>query len=281
MTSIDGKVVFITGSTSGLGRKLAERLVSEGAGVVLHGRSSERCESTVQEIQEATGSDRLPYHVANLASLAEVRRLADAVREQHDRLDVLVNNAGVGGGPAQDGTRELSEDGYELRFAVNHLAHYLLTHRLLPLLRASAPARVVNVASGAQEAIDFDDVHLERDYSSSRAYTQSKLAQVMFTFGLAETLDAGEVTVNSLHPASLMDTKMAQRWYGSAMSSVEEGVAATHRLITDPKLAGVTGRYFSGQQEARAAKQAYDAEARRRLHDLSEELTTQHAGSTE
>ncbi|RCW45070.1 NAD(P)-dependent dehydrogenase (short-subunit alcohol dehydrogenase family) [Halopolyspora algeriensis] len=278
MTSADGQVVFITGSTSGLGRKLAERLASEGAGVVLHGRSSERCESTVQEIQEATGSDRLPYHVANLASLAEVRRLADEVREQHGRLDVLVNNAGAGGGPAEEGTREISEDGYELRFAINHLAHYLLTHRLLPLLRSSAPARVVNVASGAQEAIDFDDVQLERDYSSSRAYTQSKLAQVMFTFDLAEALNADEVTINSLHPASLMDTKMAQRWYGSAMTSVEEGVAATHRLVTDPELAGVTGRYFSGQQEARAHEQAYDAEARRRLRELSEQLTSQAVG---
>lgn len=273
MTNVGGQVVLITGSTSGLGRQLAERLASEGATVVLHGRSGERCASTAREIQDATGSDRLPCHVANLASLAEARRLADEVRDRYDRLDVLVNNAGVGGGPAADGTRELSEDGYELRFAVNHLAHHLLTHRLLPLLRASAPARVVNVASGAQQPIDFDDVHLERDYSSTRAYGQSKLAQVMFTFGLAETLDAGEVTVNSLHPASLMDTKMAQRWYGDTMTSVEEGVAATLRLIEAPELDGITGRYFNGTREARANDQAYDREARRRLHDLSEELT--------
>lgn len=274
MTNVDGRVVLITGSTSGMGRQLAERLVSEGATVVLHGRSSERCESTARELQDIAGGDRPHHHVADLASLAEVRRLADEVRDHHERLDVLVNNAGVGGGPAANGARELSEDGYELRFAVNHLAHHLLTRRLLPLLRSSSPARVVNVASGAQQAIDFDDVHLERDYSPSRAYGQSKLAQVMFTFDLAEALDAGEVTVNSLHPASLMDTRMVRQWYGGAMTSVEEGVRATHRLVEDLELAGVTGRYFSGRREARAHEQAYAPEARRRLEELSRELTS-------
>jgi NAD(P)-dependent dehydrogenase (short-subunit alcohol dehydrogenase family) len=257
----------VTGSTDGLGRALARELVSRGATVLLHGRNQERLEDARHEVGAAA------TYLGDFSSLAEVRRLASALERDHERLDVLVNNAGIGGG---DGRREESADGYELRFAVNYLAHFLLTSLLLPLLRRSAPARIVNVASAGQAVIDFDDVMLERRYDAVRAYGQSKLAQIMFTFELAERLradDAG-VTVNALHPASLMNTKMVYESFGYTMSTVEEGVEATLRLAISPELQGVTGRYFDRLREGRPNRQAEDPEARRRLWDLSEELVS-------
>jgi NAD(P)-dependent dehydrogenase (short-subunit alcohol dehydrogenase family) len=180
-----------------------------------------------------------------------------------------VNNAGIGtnvpGGP----TRQESRDGHELRFAVNYLAPYLLTRKLLPLLQHSAPARIVNVSSIGQQAIDFDDVMLTRNYSGVRAYCQSKLAQILDTFDLAERLSAAEVTVNALHPATFMPTKMVP----SPISTLEEGVTATLHLVLDPQLTNVTGRFFNGLREHKADAQAYDAEARRKLRALSEKLT--------
>jgi NAD(P)-dependent dehydrogenase (short-subunit alcohol dehydrogenase family) len=235
--------------------------------VLLHGRNRERLETTLEEIRRETGNEKLSSYRADLSSLGEVRALAEQVLTGQDRLDVLVNNAGV-----IAGERRESEDGYELTFAVNYLAHFLLTRLLVPLLRDSAPARVVNVASAGQSPIDFDDVMLERGYDPMRAYTQSKLAQVMFTFELAERLRDSGVTVNALHPASLMDTRMVLETFGRSMSTVEEGAEATVRLATSPDLEGITGRYFDGTREGRADPQAYHEEARKRLWTLSEEL---------
>jgi NAD(P)-dependent dehydrogenase (short-subunit alcohol dehydrogenase family) len=264
---VDRQTILVTGATDGLGRALARELVSRGATVLLHGRSEERLEDTQRELGAAA------TYVADFSSLEEVRRLASALERDQERLDLLVNNAGIGGG---NGRREESADGYELRFAVNYLAPFLLTNLLLPLLRHSAPARIVNVASAGQAAIDFDDVMLERRYDAMRAYGQSKLTQIMFTFELAERLrgeNAG-VTVNALHPASLMNTKMVYESFGYTMSTVEDGVEATLRLAISPELEGVTGRYFDRLREARPNKQADDAEARRRLWRLSEELVS-------
>ena len=196
-----------------------------------------------------------------------MRDLAERILSEYDRLDVLVNNAGI---IVQE--RKESEDGYELTFAVNYLSHFLLTSLLLPLLKGSAPARVVNVASAGQSPIDFDDPMLERGYDAMKAYSQSKLAQIMFTFELAERLSGTGVSVNALHPASLMDTKMVQDTFGYTMSTVEEGTEAVVRLAVSPELEGVTGRYFDGTREARADGQAYDKEARQTLWELSEEL---------
>jgi NAD(P)-dependent dehydrogenase (short-subunit alcohol dehydrogenase family) len=272
MRPVDQQTILVTGATDGLGRALAGELARRGATVLLHGRSKQRLEETRRELGQATGNHRLHGHLADLASLQEVRRLGSEVAGGQERLDVLVNNAGIGG----TGQRELSADGHELRFAVNYLAPFLLTDLLLPLLRRSAPARIVNVASVGQAPIDFDDVMLERGYDPMRAYRQSKLAQVMFTFELAERLRAaGEagVTVNALHPASLMNTKMVLESFGYTMSTVEDGVEATLRLVVSPELEGVSGRYYDRLREARADPQAYDPEARRRLWRLSQELT--------
>ncbi|MFJ1587719.1 SDR family NAD(P)-dependent oxidoreductase [Streptomyces sp. NPDC088197] len=264
------RTILITGSTDGLGRWLAIRLATDGARVLIHGRDARRAEEVRDAIREATGEDRAEVLLADVSDLGQVDRLADEVLARADRLDVLVNNAGIGTA-SPGGAREADEHGVERRFAVNYLAGYRLTHRLLPLLTASAPSRIVNVASAGQQAIDFGDPMLSKDYDGGRAYTQSKLAQVMFTFDLAEALKGTGVTVNALHPATYMDTTMVREGGIAPWSSVEEGGEATLRLIEGTDVG--TGRYFNGTREARADRQAYDGDARRRLRELSEELT--------
>ena len=259
--------ILVTGATDGLGKHVASALARRGATVLLHGRSPERLEVTLEELRGQTSSQKVGSYLADLSSLAAVRDLAERILSEYDRLDVLVNNAGI---IVQE--RKESEDGYELTFAVNYLSHFLLTSLLLPLLKNSAPARVVNVASAGQSPIDFDDPMLERGYDAMRAYSQSKLAQIMFTFELAERLSGTGVSVNALHPASLMDTKMVQDTFGYTMSTVEEGSEAVVHLAVSSELEGVTGRYFDGTREARADGQAYDKEARQTLWELSEEL---------
>ena len=269
---LDKQVVLVTGATSGIGRGLARAVAAQGATVLLHGRDPERGEATAKQIRESTDGDRLAVYQADLASLAQVRSLANEVLRDHDRLDVLVNNAGVGTGPGGQAPRAVSEDGYELRFAVNYLAPFLLTRLLQPLLLQSAPARIVNVVSAGQAPLDFDDLMLERGWTGSEAYCRSKLALVMFTFDLADELRGVGVTANSLHPGTFMPTKMVLEAGVTPMDSVESGVEATHRLVVDPAVGGVTGRYFDRKDEARAHPQAYDPEARRVLRERSAEL---------
>jgi len=266
-------VVLITGSTDGLGRAVAERLATQGATVLLHGRDGEKLASTAHELRSATGNDRVRTYLADFSSLEQVRTMANEVEAENHRLHVLVNNAGVGSGKPAGTTRQETQDGYELRFGVNHLAGFVLTLRLLPLLRRSAPSRVVNVASAGQYPIDFDDVMLQREYAGSRAYRQSKLAQIMFGFELADRVPADEVTVNSLHPATMMPTKIVLEQHGSSKERLEDGVDATLRLVIGEELEGISGLYFNRQLEERADDQAYDEQARQRLWDLSAELT--------
>lgn len=270
MTELNGKTALVTGSTDGVGRLVAKHLGEMGAHVLVHGRNRDRGERLVAEIE--AGGGRAELLLADLAALSEVRALAEAVRRRTDRLDILINNAGIGTG-RPGAPRETSADGHELRFAVNYLAGFLLTHLLLPLLKKSAPARIVNVASAGQQPIDFADVMLERGYSGARAYCQSKLAQIMFTFDLAEDLRGSGVTVNALHPATYMDTTMVRGAGVTPISTVEEGAEAILYLATSPALEGRSGLYFDGLREARAHPQAYDAEARRRLKALSLQLT--------
>ncbi|RWF43567.1 MAG: SDR family NAD(P)-dependent oxidoreductase [Mesorhizobium sp.] len=271
------KTVLITGSTDGVGRMVAERLGASGAHVLVHGRDAARGKAVVAAVEAAGGNAELV--VADLSSLAEVRRLAEAVRARTNRLDILINNAGIGTA-GEASKRQVSADGYELRFAVNYLAGFLLTSELLPLLRASAPARIVNVASAGQQAIDFDDVMLTRGYSGRRAYCQSKLAQILFTVDLAGELKGSGVTVNALHPASYMDTTMVRQAGVTPWSSVETGAEAILNLATSPALEGRSGLYFDGQRESRADAQAYDEKARRQLHSLSLELIERASATT-
>ena len=262
-------IVLVTGATDGLGRGLAHALAAGDATVLLHGRDPARLTATRDEIAAATGSDRLRTYRADLASLSAVRALADEVLAAEPRLDVLVNNAGIGTTVPGGEQRQESADGFELRFAVNYLSGYLLTRRLLGLLRDSAPARIVNVSSAGQAAIDFDDVMLEHGYSGVRAYCQSKLAQILFTFTLAEELAGSGVTATCLHPATYMPTKIVP----SPISTLQEGVDATLRLAVAPQLEGVSGVYFNVQREAEPDPQARDPDARRRLEELSASLT--------
>jgi NAD(P)-dependent dehydrogenase (short-subunit alcohol dehydrogenase family) len=260
------QVILVTGSTGGLGREVALRLAAGGAHVIIHGRNAERGREVVEEIEKAgVGSAR--FYAADLGSFAEVRRLAEEIRRDYDRLDVLVNNAGIW---LTQGERQLSADGHELHFQVNYLSGYLLTRMLLPLLEASAPSRIVNVASAAQNPIDFSDVMLERGYSGSRAYAQSKLAQVLFTVDLAEELRDEGVTVVSLHPATLMATDMVREAGISPRATVDEGADAVMRLITSDDVQ--SGQYYNGLQPGRPNAQAQDAEARARLRALSERI---------
>ena len=276
MTKLDGKTALVTGSTDGVGRLVVERLGQAGAHVLVHGRDRTRGERVVADIKAGGGTAE--FLAADLAALTEVRRLAEAVRRKTDRLDLLVNNAGIGsGGPS--GSRQESADGHELRFAVNYLSQFLLTHLLLPLLKKSAPARIVNVASAGQQAIDFSDVMLTRGYSGTRAYCQSKLAQILFTVDLAGELDGSGVTVNTLHPATYMNTTMVRLAGVTPWSTVEQGADAILNLALSPALEGRGGLYFNGLGETRADGQAYDPEARRRLRTLSLELTGLPAGT--
>ncbi|MBV9568249.1 MAG: SDR family NAD(P)-dependent oxidoreductase [Hyphomicrobiales bacterium] len=266
-----GKTVLITGSTDGVGRVVAKRLAAEGARVLVHGRSLDRGESLLGEMRVAGRVDA-DFLQADLSSLAEVRKLALAVDTTEARLDVLVNNAGIGsGGPA--GKRALSVDGFELRFAVNYLAGFLLTRLLLPKILASTPSRIVNVASLGQAPIDFADVMITRGYTGTRAYSQSKLAQIMFTIDLHEELANKGVTVNCLHPATYMNTTMVRQSGTTPMSTVEEGADGIMNLVLSPAIEGRGGLFFDRQRQARAQAQAYDEAARARLRALSFRLT--------
>jgi len=207
--------VLITGSTDGVGRLVAKRLAAGGARVILHGRSDRKGRELLDQIRRESPHSPAELYLADFASLEPVRRFADQVGSAHDRLNILINNAGIGFGPPGS-RREISRDGHELRFAVNYLAPFLLTHLLLPALGRGAPSRIVNVASLAQAPIDFDDVMLTKRYDGRRAYAQSKLALVMFTFDLAEALRGTGVVANAIHPATLMNTGMVAEARGYA-----------------------------------------------------------------
>lgn len=253
--------ILITGASDGLGRALAYALADQGHQLTVHGRDAAR----LAEVADKTSAEPIR---ADLASLDEVRRLAGSVT---DGLDVLVNNAGVGFGPPGQ-PRQLSADGFELRFAVNYLAPYLLTRLLLPRLKRSVPARIVNVASVGQQPVDLDDPMMERGYRGVDAYRRSKLALVAATLDLAEELAGTGVTVNCLHPASLMPTTMVHEAGAGQIDSLEQGLRATLRLVVAPELAEVSGRYFDGERESRALDQAYDPAFRKRLRDLTDSL---------
>lgn len=258
-----GKVVMVTGSTDGLGREVALRSAALGANVIVHGRNQERGKAVVSEIAKA-GKGSARFYAADFASLAEVRTLAQAITRDYDRIDVLVNNAGIW---LRD--RQVSKDGHEMHFAVNYLAGFLLTRALLPRIIASAPSRIVNVSSLSAAPIDFSDVMLERPGRSSQGYGQSKLLQVMFTIDLAAELKDKKVTVTALHPATMMDTTMVRQSGSRAMSSVDEGATAVMQQITGDV---ESGRFYNGLRPANPHRQASDEAVREKLRQLTMQL---------
>jgi NAD(P)-dependent dehydrogenase (short-subunit alcohol dehydrogenase family) len=257
--------VLITGATSGLGRHLAFELVRSGHVVLAHGRDPRRTERLVDELR--TEGDAHGF-VADLASLAEVRRLGGEVSAAHPGLDVLINNAGVGSGPRGAG-REVSADGHELRLAVNYLAPVALTRTLLPVLRANTPARIVNVGSVGQEPLDFDDPELTRGYNGVSAYCRSKFALAAYTFTLADELRDTGVSVNVLHPATYMDTAMVREAGVTPWNTVADGAAGVLALAT--RDVG-SGGYFDGTRPSRAHEGTYDGEVRKRLSTVTDQL---------
>jgi NAD(P)-dependent dehydrogenase (short-subunit alcohol dehydrogenase family) len=261
-------VIVLTGATDGHGRALARELSQlQDTTLLLHGRNPERLDRLRTELAGC------PAEIATVEAdfmwLARVHALADDIAARTGHVSVLINNAGVAGGAE----RRLTADGNELCFGVNHLASFALTRRLLPLLREGAPARVVNVGSIGQVPIDFDDLTFSRDYGGLRAYRRSKLAMITTGLILADRLDPAEVTVNSVHPATFMPTKLALEMIGQSRGSLEDGVRATLRMVVDPALCGVTGRFYVGTEESRAYPTAYQPQVREQLWAVSERLT--------
>lgn len=274
---IDEQTILITGATDGIGFGTARELARHGASLLLHGRSADKLAHVHGALSGLTGNLHIDTFCYDFADLDQVRAFAADVAERHAAIDVLISNAGIGTvTPGIEG-REESAQGHELRFAVNHLAPFALQHLLRPQLEAAAgeagPSRIVNLASAGQMEIDFDDAMLTRGYSGRRAYCQSKLAMIMTTFEMAARLDPALLTINALHPGSLLDTKMVREGFGQALGPVEDGIEAELFLATDPALDRVTGEYYDRLAPARALAQAYDADARRRLWDLSCDLT--------
>ena len=268
MRPVEHQTILITGATDGLGRAVATELAARGATLLLHGRSEARGRQTLSDIRTQTPNATLTYYRADFDSLSEIRGLATRIVDEHDRLDVLLNNAALGIDPV----RRITQDGLEATFQVDYLAPFMLSHLLEPLLRASAPSRIVNVASAGQASISFDDVMLERSYDGTRAYCQAKLAEIMLTFDHAANLAGTDVTVNCVHPAFNMPTKIVTHMF-TPDSEIADGVTSVLRLITDPGLEHVTGCYFDQTEKARAHEQAYDERARARVREIAERLT--------
>jgi retinol dehydrogenase 12 len=282
--NLTGKVCLVTGATSGIGEVTAEALAKMGARVVILSRNPERCASTTQRIRSASGNPAVDFLVADLSSQADIRRMAAEFHQRYDRLDVLVNNAG-----GFFLKRQESPDGIELTFALNHLNYFLLTNLLLDLLKASAPARIVNVSSGAHNGgkIDFEDLQGTRSYGGWKAYSQSKLANVLFTYELARRLNGAQVTVNALHPG-FVATGFAKNngWIASVGLSVvhlfarkpEEGARTVIYLASSPDVAGVTGKYFHDEKSVPSDSASYDEETARKLWQISAQMVGLEGG---
>jgi NAD(P)-dependent dehydrogenase (short-subunit alcohol dehydrogenase family) len=280
MTNMTGKTVLITGATNGIGKVAALEIARTGATVCLVARNQSRGEATLAEIKASTSNPNLELFVADLSSMAEVRKLASEFKAKHNRLDVLINNAG-----GYFDTRKTTADGLEYTFAFNHLAYFLLTDLLLDTLRASAPARIVNVASEAQAMgkMNFDDLQFEKRYGGFAAYGQSKLANIMFTYELARRLEGSGVTANVLHPGTVntgfgSDTKnpVVNFVFGIVKRfslTPTQGADTIIYLATSPEVEGVNGKYFEKRKPRSSSQISYDQNAQKRLWDESVRLT--------
>jgi retinol dehydrogenase 14 len=276
--SMGGKTVLITGGTSGIGKATATALAAMGARVVVTGRNEERGERAVEEIRRESGGE-VSLMLADLAVQADVRRLAEEFQERHDRLDVLVNNAGV-----VQSERTETPDGIETTLAVNHLAPFLLTNLLLDLLKRSAPSRVITVASKAERwaKLNLDDLQSRRKYRGMQVYGMTKLANIMFTFELAERLRGTGVAANCIHPGAVNTSfgtnnrgimTLLFRAFKPFMRSPEQGADTVIYLASSPDVEGMTGKYLSDRKLITASDMAYDEDLRERLWEISEELT--------
>jgi NAD(P)-dependent dehydrogenase (short-subunit alcohol dehydrogenase family) len=284
-STMQGKVCLVTGSSSGIGKVTARELARLGATVVMVCRNRAKGEAAQAEIKAATGNERVELILADLTSLADVRRAAAEFKERYTRLHVLIHNAG-----GVSSVRRVTPDGLEVTFVVNYLAPFLLTELLLDVLKASAPARIVNVSSAAHQGgkIDFDDLQGEKGYSMWRAYGQAKLALILFTYELARRLEGSGVTVNALHPGVIASDfgqglgkffRVGWKLAAPFMTSVERGAQTTLYLATSPEVEGISGKYFANRKEVRSSRRSYDQAVRQRLWQVSEELVQARAFS--
>jgi retinol dehydrogenase-12 len=284
--AMQDRICLVTGATSGIGLVTAQALAKQGATVVVVARNPERGTATVSRITQKTGSAKVELLMADLSVQAQVHQLAEALQHRFARLDVLVNNAG-----ALFSKRLLSADGIEMTFALNHLGYFLLTNLLLDALKASAAARIVNVSSGAHQrgTIDFADFQGERRYGGWRAYCQSKLANLLFTYELARRLEGTEVSVNAMHPGFVATgfgrnnrgiVALFIRLAQLAALSPEQGAETLIYLATSPEVEGVTGKYFVNKQAVPSSRESYDQAVTQRLWQLSADLTGMAADTT-
>jgi NAD(P)-dependent dehydrogenase (short-subunit alcohol dehydrogenase family) len=262
------KIVLITGSTDGIGKLAALQLAENGLQVIIHGRNKEKVKRVVDEIIIKSGNEKIKGVTADFSSLDEVHELTKELKEEYSAINILINNAGVG-----FADERYSKDKYELRFAVNYLAPFLLTKLLLPELKQGAPSRIVNVSSIGQVPINFDDIMFEKKFDAVDTYRQSKLALIMFTFDLAEKLKNENITINTLHPGTFLNTNMVRNSNITPLGKAESGADAIVYLATSSELDKVTGKYFNVKSEARADSQAYDEKVRKHLWELSLQLT--------
>jgi NAD(P)-dependent dehydrogenase (short-subunit alcohol dehydrogenase family) len=277
-TSMQDKTVLITGATNGIGLVTARELASMGAKVVIVSRSADKCAATVDQLKLETANPQLAYIAADLSSKAGVEHAARAFKQDHKRLDVLINNAG-----ALFLQRQLSADGLELTFALNPLGYFYLTNLLLDLIKSSAPARIINVSSGAHRGarINFEDLMFENGYIGMKAYGQSKLANLLFTYELARRLEGTGVTVNALHPGFVSTgfaknngpiVRLAMNLIGRFTRQPDEGAATSIYLASSPDVEGLTGKYFEDKQEIKSDPNSYDRDSAQRLWQVSQEL---------
>lgn len=263
---MEEKTILVTGSTDGIGEATVIRLAKLGHRIIIHGRNTDKGEKILNRVNKFTQHNKNSFLVADLSSLEQVNELANKVL-QFERLDVLINNAGV-----YMNSRELSHDGYEYTFAVNHLAPFSLTLQVLPLLLKSSPSRIINVASMVHSSdIDFENLQGEKTFSGYDAYARSKLCNILFTYKLAEKLESSEVTVNCLHPG-VINTKLLRKAFGGG-SSPSEGAKTPVFLATSSEVEGITGKYFVDRRRTESKPITYDKEAQNILWKKSEQLT--------
>ena len=262
------RIALVTGSTDGIGKETARQLAALGATVLVHGRNAARCQATQDEIRQATGNSNVDYFVADLSSQRQVRQLAADISARYDRLHVLINNAAV-----ILLQRQVTEDGLETTFAVNHIAPFLLTHLLLDLLKQSAPARILTVSSTVHydARIDLDKLQSERGYNGVVAYKDSKLGNVLFTLELAERLKGSGVTANCLHPG-VVTTKLLDTGWGWTGVSLAQGAALSVYLASSPEVETLSGAYFERATPDRPSPKANDAKFRRKFWEVSATL---------
>jgi retinol dehydrogenase 14 len=267
MDSIKDKIILITGSSDGIGKQTALDLAEMGATVIVHGRDPEKTKNVAAEIQESSGNSRVDFFVADFSSLREVKNVAVQLHARYDRINVLINNAGV-----YMNQKELSRDGFEMTFAVNHLAHFLLTHLLTDLIETSANGRILNVASMAHaHAMDFENLQGEKFYDGYTAYSYSKLCNILFTYRLAQMLLNKAVTVNCLHPG-VIKTKLLRAGWGMGGGSLESGSKTSVYLASSPVVEQVTGKYYANSRPANSASISHDLMVQNKLWQLSESM---------